>query len=59
MWWRKSGDIEPELSRHEGNEDFLSKLPAQIHAVSRAIKRRGKIVEENDVKLSNQLPPNP
>jgi hypothetical protein len=27
-WWRKPGDTEPGLSRHEGNEAFLNKLAA-------------------------------
>ena len=41
------------LGMSEGNEDFLYKLAAQIHAVLRAIKRGEKFVEENDVKLLN------
>ena len=28
MWLRKPSDIEPELSRYEGNKDFLYKLAA-------------------------------
>ncbi len=43
-----------ERSRHEGNEDFLYKLAAYIHAVLLAIKQgEKKLAEENDVKLLN------